>query len=751
MTLQIQKNIRLFHNVYKRSRSKCSSHLTNFTKPILLSHDYRNVIVQTLPFQWKNFSSIKDIQQKNPISVRGVKFDHQDEMDVEVNEAAVRARVKLDILERVKDAADQVKAMYIFSMSKAEQGDKLRFNHNLSDDWISKEGEVADAFSKAIKYTAKLRTQDSAKKAEQLLREMIARHNSIQSRSRFMIGTDKYELNDEDIDDLLKLIEKDFGKSVTKSRMMERDRSDIPVPDINDFTNVLHAWASSKVRKKGIYAEVILYRIIELAYLYPEKFSMPQSNTFGLVVKCYAGSTFKDALSRIQKLHATHNRLADLSYPGIVQNDPFLLMHSIKSVNNINTKNEYMIVDEWFDRLHSYVMQPSIESNVSSESVKGKIDLTGTYSSIIRCYSRMRWANDAPQKTFDALQRMISLAQRCKERDDSCATVDLKINAFNLFLGMSTTFDDTATMEQKLSVLDSMVQAANNCLDSTATNTLIPLPNDQSFASCIKAISTIKDTHRAIKEAEKVVDTFESLQQQNSAIEPSTKVYNALIDFYIDISARDKKIAQHLYSICDDIRNRMKTQTPSLEPDAMTHTLLLKSCTINDGNVDNKEQKLQRAREIFDKISKHHDKEEGSKLNDKCYFYMMKCVTQNVNDPEEKKKQIIQLFSQAGSGGFVSSDVLKSLRINTTDNEYKKIVGDGRLADKWVANVTSAVALYTDGTSGGAGKNARRKGKSTSDWAKKQRQRDEEIKRRKIVKAEKKKKRMIKVEIASGK
>jgi hypothetical protein len=314
---------------------------------------------------------------------------------------------------------------------------------------------------------------------------------------------------------------------------------------------------------------------------------------------------------------------------------------------------------------------------------------------------------------------------------------------------MPTTFNDRTSVEQKLSVLNSMVQAANNCLDATVTVNMIPLPNDQSFVSCIKAVSTIKDTRIAIKEAERLVGTFESLRKQNSAIESSTKVYNALIDFYIDISARDKRLAQNLFSICNKICNRMETQTPSLEPDAMTHTLLLKSCTIDDGNVDSKEQKLQLAREIFDKISEHSE-EKGSMLSDKCYFYMMKCVTQNINDPEEKKKQIIQLFSQAGSGGFVSSDVLKSLRINTTDDEYKKIVGDGRLADKWVANVTSAVALYTDGTTGGEGKNARRKGKSTSDWAKKQRQKDEEIKSRKMAKAEKNKKRIKIAEMASA-
>lgn len=54
---------------------------------------------------------------------------------------------------------------------------------------------------------------------------------------------------------------------------------------------------------------------------------------------------------------------------------------------------------------------------------------------------------------------------------------------------------------------------------------------------------------------------------------------------------------------------------------------------------------------------------------------------------------------------------------------YRLTVGKGRLADKWIANVTSPLAQkvrYTDGTKGGKGKHARRKGKSTSNWKQKE-------------------------------
>ena len=68
-------------------------------------------------------------------------------------------------------------------------------------------------------------------------------------------------------------------------------------------------------------------------------------------------------------------------------------------------------------------------------------------------------------------------------------------------------------------------------------------------------------------------------------------------------------------------------------------------------------------------------------------------------------------------------------------------VGRGRLADKWIQNVTSPLAQkvrYTDGSKGGKGKHAQRKGKSTSGWAKKQKLREATIvARRKEKKAKK--------------
>ena len=78
--------------------------------------------------------------------------------------------------------------------------------------------------------------------------------------------------------------------------------------------------------------------------------------------------------------------------------------------------------------------------------------------------------------------------------------------------------------------------------------------------------------------------------------------------------------------------------------------------------------------------------------------------------------------------------MLKLFKNNVSQETFVQTVGQGRLADIWIANVTSGKALYTDGTMGGPGKNARRKGKSTSNWAKNQRRKEEKRVQRKDAK-----------------
>ena len=170
----------------------------------------------------------------------------------------------------------------------------------------------------------------------------------------------------------------------------------------------------------------------------------------------------------------------------------------------------------------------------------------------------------------------------------------------------------------------------------------------------------------------------------------------------------------------------------------------VKACSVDDGNAMNRIERIEHATKVFSNASTN---ELG--LTDKCYLYFMKCISNNVTDMDHRKAKMIELFSLAGEGGFISADVLKLLKASVSEEEYTQIAGRGRLADKWVENVTSGMALYTDGTMGGAGKNARRKGKSTSKWAKKQGDKEQKIQLRLQAKAEKKRLKKTREERAS--
>ena len=449
----------------------------------------------------------------------------------------------------------------------------------------------------------------------------------------------------------------------------------------------------------------------------------------------FASFAVRDSHRSIQRLHKVHEKLADMNIPGIVKDDLFLLMHSIKSISNYTDQEETALVDDWFTRLHKNVMDKSkkAESNehpadAESESeAKEAMDLTGTYTNIIRGYSKSRQDAVAAEKAFHALQRMQALSAL----DSEVATIDLKVTIFNVVLSTADSSNDSKILLKKLELLNSMIEGSRG---SNEADWSTPMPTDQSFASCIKSLSAMTDPVATMKETEKLMASFESMKEGSIPLSP--KPYNAAIELYLNMFGRDEDAAGNLLSLCDDICKRMQNFTPRIHPDRFTSLALLKACAYDDGIMDNQVQRMERAAQIFKDCSSGDN--EGSELNDKFYFYMMKCVANSVASAEDRKDQMKELFSKACSGGFVSANVLKMLRTHTSTEEYIEIVGAGRLADNWIANVTSGVAVYTDGTTGGEGKNARRKGKSTSNWAKKQREREEEMLSRKQAKAEKK-------------
>ena len=168
-------------------------------------------------------------------------------------------------------------------------------------EWNQSEANLSTAYSQAIKYLARTNERNSAFYAQSLLEEAITRTGVCPDNNN-----DKNNNNDNDK-------EADDEPEIKATLIgILQNRQDVPLPQNNtkssfasfasfacgyvpsrkSFDDVLHAWAKSKVRRKGFKAEALLVRMTELASNNPE-FShiMPDSKAFSLAIKCHAGSS----------------------------------------------------------------------------------------------------------------------------------------------------------------------------------------------------------------------------------------------------------------------------------------------------------------------------------------------------------------------------------------------------------------------------------------------------------------------------
>jgi len=229
------------------------------------------------------------------------------------------------------------------------------------------------------------------------------------------------------------------------------------------------------------------------------------------------------------------------------------------------------------------------------------------------------------------------------------------------------------------------------------------------------------DGERALDEAERLI----KLMQDQEYIESSVIAYNA----FIVVCNRQLFGKSLLYDKALDILDRMNElgkTNPIMLPNPETLALVMKSCALSEHK--DKKKVLETASKLFLRMKENEtDEKSNVSLTDRAYYYMMKCVDMYSNkDPDAKMEQIQELFSEACQRGLCSANVLACFRSCVSEEDYRLTVGQGRLADHWIANIKGPRALYTDGSKGGANKNARRKGKSTSDWVKKSKAREVE-------------------------
>lgn len=704
-------------------------------------------------------------------------------------QASFRAQVKLEALAEARTKRKEAKRAYEAARYDDEMLSDEESTAELSAllaEWEESERSLALTLQQAIKYVARTRDVDAALSAQQLLEEMIERAGAAPTDFPFE--------GDESLSDsgspvastlktqaMVKMVSTPHGDHLPNDEVTLKSFATFPPPDRKDFLNVLRSWHQSKARKKGVYAEALLLRMAELHYLYPDLFdTLPDSKTFAMVIQCHAGSTHSQSLKRIIDLNAIHFTYAQNKVQGVHRNDPFVLMASLKGLRNYRKKEEMELGEHWMSRLFAFVTDPAnreycestaqksqpvrsasaddasqtnnedfnqavnIEESSLAESKRETfVNCSPSFTKHIRELAKLRGGDTTTgAMARNTLDRMHEIAM--DENRAGIASMEIGENAYNLVIGLYRDSKDEGHATEAVYLLDEMISSWK-----AKSNKNAPFPSAQTFKYCIESLAYAKDDITLLTESKRLLDEYE-LMCDKGDIEPATKPYNATLESLVKRMRRDPKLLSRVTEVVTRM-NEMAERFPTIEPDVFSASMVLQACSYVTGDENDKSSAFKTAEGTFEELEQSEltGDEEHSKMTDKCYFHMMRCVTNLCLDQEDKQERIKRLFTGACSKGLCSADVLKIFRNSVSEEDFIATVGSGRLADNWVANVRSGKALYTDGTTGGKGKNARRKGKSTSDWAKKQRRKEEERQHRKMAKEERKQKRRAQRQMAT--
>lgn len=554
----------------------------------------------------------------------------------------------------------------------------------------------------------------------------------------------------------------------------------ITPPIERDYMNMFRAYSLSKAKRKGQQCETLLTNMLELAkktaFYYSEedmswtedgvhdigmeliengvgterrwkkwvKESLPKSKAFSIAIKCYAGTTQNESMERILLLNHIHNEFSQCCVPhmieGVYNDDPYVLFHSIKSLKNFQIDEERELGNKWIHKLHKFVTsyenlgylvsKTGVTDDDESEehydainSFQTTIDVTSAYTTVIRLLAKLRGTKGVASDARNILDLMHKIhyvydhglkagdgAEGGASASGRIASIDIRANAYNLVLGLYRDSKDEKDSTNAFDLLQQMVDAGNKPFSGRNG---VPLPNEQSFEFAILALAHLSDSKKAIQLADQLL----TLMEGQEYIEPSIAVHNA----YLTLCIKQLHGKSELFDKAQEVLGKLK-QMHDLSPNSETLSLVIKACSVSDR--DDNDEVLAKATEIFSQLVTQEITENSAlALTDGAYFHMMKCVVNHEGNYDAKKERIEQLFSDACQRGMCSANVLSIFRNSVSEEEYRLTVGKGRLADKWITNVTSPLAQkarYTDGTKGGKDKHARRKGKSSSGWAKKE-------------------------------
>ncbi|KAL3821696.1 hypothetical protein ACHAXA_003254 [Cyclostephanos tholiformis] len=535
--------------------------------------------------------------------------------------------------------------------------------------------------------------------------------------------------------------------------------------DDDERTERWRMWVKESMPNSKVFALAIKLRCDMLNMSVVRNLALPDHCPFFFSVYVVAGP---ESLERIILLNQVHDGISDSCrshVPGLYKDDPYVLLHSIKALKNFQKEEEYNLGKEWLGRLHKFVTSGEnkdyfrererehdevdrsedheLTRDAPTKSSSLTIDVTSAYTTVIRLMARLHGTNGVAVDAREVLDRMHAVHNLEKEeaRADGgvavlskerkrIASIDIRSNAYNLVLGLYKDSKNVGDVKRAIELLERMVDSGRKAPEDRGG---VPLATGVSFEYAITSISNMSDSQWALDEAERLI----KLMHDQESIESSVVAYNSLIVVCNKQLFGKSELYDKALKILDRMDELGKTN-PILLPNTETLALVMKAIALSE----HKDQKkaLKTASDLFLRMKeKETDQKSNVAMTDRAYYYMMKCVKMySSKDTEAKIEEIQELFSEACQRGLCSANVLACFRSCVSDEEYRLTVGKGRLADHWIANIKSPRALYTDGSKGGAGKNARRKGKSTSDWAKRAKAREVERETRRHEKKSKK-------------
>ena len=623
-------------------------------------------------------------------------------------------------------------------------------NNELLLDQLKKDNEaLALAYAQAIHYVARTKQSNAGETAHSLLDEWLDR-----------TGAPKPKEKNQQLLPLSSLF-LCSSSATTNTPKLPQLSIYLNPPTLKSFHHVLYAYAlqNCKLTDKYLKSEQVIQRMAELHLWYPENFTPPNNTTLLLVTKCFSNATSNPQnkkksgastiiLQRMKYFHSIISTHSDL------ETRLTFLLHALKSKalqSSLHGTEESQLCQKWLDELSATFLQyqEQTQSNNTSEMNRTETLMEQTTDEeeededtkkdfsmelIINCY-------------LSVLRGYVRASRVPHPNNNSCLDALAVLRKMQKVLSIQEENNYATILTH---AYDLVLTSCANCKQPRLAVALyqeVQRPTENTFLFTIQSFSH-GNRNEYSSDLDFILKDLSNKYISGELAPATTAVYNALLELYCKWYRRNGSSAIHeedegdrtpfLLNIVHQQLEKMEDMAfrheglIGLQPDFTSLTLLLKACSMmgitlnnqNTANVNYHQQHQQRKKALelahttFQKLTDMDKEEETPKMTDDSYYYYMKCIltlsptaVKPVEDDSviavkeedikstnnDTSKTIKSLFLQCCKKGLVNKNVLDVLRKSTTPDEYKKMVGEGRLPNQWIENVTSINALYTNG------------------------------------------------------